>query len=187
MSDHPALDPGDPAMEAASRDRWLKLKPGDRFIDVGACRGSWSLPAMAMGASVVAFEPTPEVALLEGSARRYGLSQNLIVRREWIGDGVHPENSFTLDALLLGTTPPDFIKIDVEGWEMEVLRGASTLLHRYRPRLMIEVHTNAVPGRKVQVSDVKEFLDGLCLGYVYEESPSPADGWYVHLYCEVPK
>jgi FkbM family methyltransferase len=35
--------------------------------------------------------------------------------------------------------PPDFIKIDVEGAELYVLRGASEILKRYRPLMLIEV------------------------------------------------
>jgi FkbM family methyltransferase len=35
--------------------------------------------------------------------------------------------------------PPDFIKIDVEGAELYVLRGATALLRRYRPLMLIEV------------------------------------------------
>jgi len=34
---------------------------------------------------------------------------------------------------------PQFIKIDVEGFELQVLRGASSLLHDVRPMLMVEI------------------------------------------------
>jgi FkbM family methyltransferase len=36
-------------------------------------------------------------------------------------------------------TPPDFIKIDVEGMEMEVLLGARNLINTYRPIIFVEV------------------------------------------------
>ena len=47
----------------------------------------------------------------------------------------------TLDSLILQKkqVPPDFIKIDVEGAELYVLRGATELLKRYRPLMLIEV------------------------------------------------
>jgi FkbM family methyltransferase len=35
---------------------------------------------------------------------------------------------------------PDFIKIDVEGFEMETLRGAEKLLQRFAPELLVEIH-----------------------------------------------
>ena len=46
-----------------------------------------------------------------------------------------------LDSLILQKkqVPPDFIKIDVEGAELYVLRGATELLKRYRPLMLIEV------------------------------------------------
>ncbi|WP_414399286.1 FkbM family methyltransferase [Synechococcus sp. B60.2] len=34
----------------------------------------------------------------------------------------------------------DFLIIDVEGYEGEVLRGADAVLRRFRPRLYIEIH-----------------------------------------------
>lgn len=38
--------------------------------------------------------------------------------------------------------PPDFIKIDVEGFEYSVLRGAETLCEKYHPALMVEVQAD---------------------------------------------
>jgi hypothetical protein len=36
--------------------------------------------------------------------------------------------------------PPDYMKIDVEGAEAEVLSGAMTLLEKYRPILFLDTH-----------------------------------------------
>ena len=47
----------------------------------------------------------------------------------------------TLDSLLEDFKPPDMIKIDVEGAELRVLRGARTILADVRPRLYVEVGT----------------------------------------------
>ncbi len=45
----------------------------------------------------------------------------------------------SLDWLMDFLPPPAFVKIDVEGAEPEVLRGASRLIARYRPRVACEV------------------------------------------------
>jgi len=55
-----------------------------------------------------------------------------------------------------GGPAPDVIKIDVEGAESEVLKGASRILERDRPALIIEVHTAAEHDR---VSRILSALD----------------------------
>ena len=47
---------------------------------------------------------------------------------------------FPLDDLI--KSPVHFIKIDVEGMELDVLRGAKKLLSRWKPQVMIEVADN---------------------------------------------
>jgi FkbM family methyltransferase len=50
----------------------------------------------------------------------------------------------TLDSLLedQSIAPPNFIKIDVEGAEVQVLRGAEQLIERCHPVMVIELHTS---------------------------------------------
>jgi len=49
--------------------------------------------------------------------------------------------STTLDTFIAaGGFPPEFVKIDVEGGEYEVLRGGENLFTRRRPRIIVEVH-----------------------------------------------
>lgn len=52
----------------------------------------------------------------------------------------------TLDRVIASSAlrPPDFVKIDVEGAEMRVLRGMQDTLHRYRPLLLLELHEREV-------------------------------------------
>ncbi len=49
---------------------------------------------------------------------------------------------FKLDSLIneKGFKPPDVIKIDVEGAEYEVIKGAHNSLKQFKPKLLIEVH-----------------------------------------------
>lgn len=52
-----------------------------------------------------------------------------------------------------------FIKIDVEGAELEVLRGAKEMLREDQPVLAIEVHGFALPRFRASVRDLREFLE----------------------------
>jgi FkbM family methyltransferase len=68
--------------------------------------------------------------------------------------------------------PVQLIKIDVEGAELEVLRGAQRVLETWHPLLLIEVHGFALPQFGASVEDVRSFLHQL--GYTEEELPGEA-------------
>jgi FkbM family methyltransferase len=144
--------------------------PGGTFIDIGANVGNHALfAALFMGAArVVAFEPNPpamailraNVALngLEGvvdlTNLGWGLSDaegagfSTVTKRANLGatrlvaDGQGGIPVRTGDAMLAGTRA-DFIKLDVEGMEIAVLRGLAATLARDRPPVFLELdHTN---------------------------------------------
>ena len=147
------------------------LRPGDLFADVGANVGAYTVLASGVaGARTVSFEPSPStfgylalnvrlndlgekvtalnVALgsKEGTLR---LTENLgtenYVCREGTGsDGVEVKGT-TLDKVFADSTPA-LIKIDVEGFEMEVLAGADRLLVQPALQAMI-VERSAVASR----------------------------------------
>jgi len=52
---------------------------------------------------------------------------------------------------------PDVLKIDVEGFEAEVLAGASGLL-AHRPRLFLELHLDLLERRRIPPADVLDRL-----------------------------
>lgn len=49
----------------------------------------------------------------------------------------------SLDSLLEHNPAPDFLKIDVEGAEVEVLLGATRLIREVQPQIIVEVHSEA--------------------------------------------
>jgi FkbM family methyltransferase len=51
----------------------------------------------------------------------------------------------TLDSLAVDLPPPRLVKIDVEGAELEVLRGAVRVLREARPVWIVEVHGSVDP------------------------------------------
>ena len=74
----------------------------------------------------------------------------------------------SLDAAVQKYSPPQLIKIDVEGAEMSVLSGAKLLIAAHRPAIFLSVH-----GDKLHTS-CREFLRRF--GYSFE--PLDKDEFY---------
>ncbi|GAB2769418.1 FkbM family methyltransferase [Amycolatopsis magusensis] len=66
----------------------------------------------------------------------------------------------TLDGLhaATGLTRLDFVKIDVEGGELHVLRGGTRAIERYRPTLLIEIEARHTARYDYTPEDVVEWL-----------------------------
>jgi len=58
-----------------------------------------------------------------------------------------------------GLPAPDFIKIDVEGLELEVLRGARNILEQCRPALFLEMHGATMDEKRRKVSEIVAWLE----------------------------
>lgn len=152
-----------PVQEALRRT----VGPGVTFWDVGANVGFFSLLAARLGGTVHAFEPVREnVEVLAGNIRENGLNDRIHVHPvavaaepgrasllvvedpSWshLADrGRHPRTReevdvevVTLDGLEL--SPPDVVKIDVEGSEIDVLEGMRRTIERHRPAVVCELH-----------------------------------------------
>jgi FkbM family methyltransferase len=156
------------------------LHPGETFVDCGANIGLWSLSAAPLvwpDGRVVAFEPNPVVAKRLADAavqssvievHAMALSDEpgvlpLAAGREHnlarvSGEGEHSVAATTLDAVL--DRPPDGIKIDVEGYELNVLRGAVDAL-RHRPWIIVEFNKQHSPAQRLAEWPVHEHLTGL--------------------------
>tara|TARA_B100000519_G_C14089676_1_gene365685 strand:+ start:5 stop:634 length:630 start_codon:yes stop_codon:yes gene_type:complete len=129
-------------------------KKFNHILDIGAWVGTWSMAMNPYCGRVVAFEPDPvhytclvkNVAdeiethqLAVGSdTKMISLSDdNFTQAKRVIGDGEIP--MITVDSLNLSDI--DVIKIDVEGYEMEVLKGAEKTLQTNK-YVMIELNSN---------------------------------------------
>lgn len=143
-----------------------EIVPKDRIaVDVGANKGVYTRLLADLAIHVHAFEPNPKAfrwlnrALPENvTTHQVALSDangdgNLYIPKRGRGysnqmasmnsakaaepHGVVPVQMWTLDSCAL--TNVGFIKIDVEGYEMEVLAGARGTLQHFRPTLLIEI------------------------------------------------
>jgi FkbM family methyltransferase len=54
---------------------------------------------------------------------------------------------------------PTIVKIDVEGWEFEVLKGAEYILARYRPLLFLSLHPEALAQLHTSADGVQTWLE----------------------------
>jgi FkbM family methyltransferase len=137
------------------------IRPGLAAVDVGANIGYYALMlAHYVGASgeIICIEPEPanlvelhrnieanhltQITILAAGAAATNGSAELLRgingRIVSVGRGEVPVRTLTLDSLAERSI--GFIKIDVEGYELQVLRGARTLIEQQRPSLFVEVH-----------------------------------------------
>jgi FkbM family methyltransferase len=137
---------------------------GDTAVDVGAWWGPWTYWLARRAVRVVTIEPVPYLAeFLRGvvppnvEVINAALSDRSGQAELWIptaGKGSEGrsslESSITTDARLpvrvrtrlldeLSLEDVSFVKIDVEGHELPVLRGAEGTITRWRPTIVIEV------------------------------------------------
>lgn len=159
---------------------------GDHVIDAGTCLGECALAfAEAVGPTglVHAFDVCDVHVLaarhnaaqnpgMNITVHEYGLGQaDVDAPLLKLGNQAHPGMSVAgmetppvrrLDTLVeQGAVPRvDFIKMDVEGSELDALRGAEQTLRRFRPKLAISLYH-----RKSDFRDLPLYLDGLDLGY----------------------
>ena len=127
-------------------------------IDIGAHVGFWSRRLCSKFLKVTSFEPVPDhfECLVKNTERYHNIERHSIALSNTAGNvyiNQHIENSGmscitdsttglpvktnTLDSYNLENV--DIIKIDVEGYEPEVLQGAERTITTYNPILFIEV------------------------------------------------
>lgn len=154
-------------------------------LDVGANRGLYSYYLLRCSAQVIAFEPLPEMqthlrARLGAKVRLFAAALSDVDGESTIRlpfgtpswATIDPRNHLdmagdrNIETLKVPTRRLDsygfngvgFIKIDVEGHEEAVLRGASGTIGRSRPNLLIEIEERHNPGG---VARVRRTLAGM--------------------------
>jgi FkbM family methyltransferase len=139
-------------------------EPGDHVIDGGACLGDSAVVfANAVGpkGKVYAFDPVQEhIQVVEHNARQnpalqiqpmpFGLSDVDVfedpISLETYAPGFRCDGkSVPLASIdsLVGSgaiARVDFIKFDIEGSELNALKGATSTIHKYRPKLAISIY-----------------------------------------------
>jgi FkbM family methyltransferase len=173
-----ALGRLDPAMAIISPI----LRPGTRAIDAGANNGVYAYFLARAGLRVEAFEPVPScqtviaampvsnvtlhrVALSDTAGRRelvvplQGGGAETQLAHLGVRDSESVGERWTVDVTTLDSYHFDdvsIIKIDVEGHELAVLRGARETLRHARPVLYVEIEARHAGIE--QMSETFEFL-----------------------------
>jgi FkbM family methyltransferase len=169
------------------------VRRGSTALDVGAHIGSHTVPlAHLVGGKgmVYAFEPVKKVyrelvqnlelnKIGNAKALRYAIgARNEVIEmnpvavfdgRTSVGKGGDRAELRTLDGF--GFCNVSLIKIDVEGYEAEVLRGAEETIRRWRPAIILEIlHANEYdqlpPAEKARVDETRQLLRRY--GYRYQ-------------------
>lgn len=196
----------DPEQGAEFRNFVSHCSPSMLLFDVGAHFGVFSLTAAHFGGRAVAVDPSPTAtrmiavqAALNGLADRIHIVGAAVSDRSGslalLGSGVFSDGYFqvakgrskgelterpaiTLDSMTERFGVPTHVKIDVEGHEDAVLRGAQSLLAGHSPVLFLEVHNNLI---RAAGGDPNALLDGLDrLGYgTFAVSGEAADRWKI--------
>ena len=187
--------------EQVVRDRHWHPKAGEVVIDGGAAFGSYALPALAAGAKVICFSPAePDTQCLVANldlnpefAPRVMVSRDGLAHADVRFDPTksryltpaEPEVEGELQCRALDSwlaehpevDRVDWIKLDIEGAELDALKGAEQCLRKWKPKLLIECHNFHRPTEAA----VRDFVLGLGLGYTFEAHPH---GGVSHAYFE---
>lgn len=163
------------------------VNPGDVVCDVGANKGSYLfwLARWCNRGQVIAFEPQPDLAealirlcasigmkcvkIEQAAVCATSGSQDFFIplRHQPGASLIRPEEeharirvpTVSLDDYFAKRVPPSMIKIDVEGAELEVLRGAERVLREAAPLIIVECENRHL-GPHYTVADVFAYLAG---------------------------
>jgi FkbM family methyltransferase len=165
------------------------LKEGETFIDVGANVGQHSIYAaqkVGPNGNVFAFEPIDSSAEnIRLSASKNSFIWLTVIQKaatNFVGDTVFYKyeltdissrnknftdrpakevkvKTTTLDIELNNLSRVDLVKIDVEGYEMDVLRGAEQIIKKFKPAIILEF--SPVFYKRLQPQDSMDILQFL--------------------------
>lgn len=137
------------------------LHSGDLFVDIGAWIGPVTLWALECGAEVIAIEPDPvaakelrrnvgeKVEIWEGAVAPERGKVRIAPRGD-LGNSMTrvSESGYLVEAWplsdILGDRVPALVKVDIEGYETELLPTLAPFLARLRASLAVALH-DAMP------------------------------------------
>lgn len=155
------------------------VKKGDIIFDIGAHHGFYTI-ILALwtgnGGKVIAFEPSVHnFKILQKNIEMNNLHNVILINKAVGSRDEKVSISDNSNATLVIKAPflqeiemtfldkylnyaPNFIKIDVEGYETEVLTGAQKILEN-KPKIDLELHINELKNKGFKIDDILKYLN----------------------------
>jgi len=183
--------------------KYINVPRNGVFIDVGSHIGKFTIPVAKMGANVISIEPHPDNFEVLVKNIRLNKVENKVIPMnialsdentkgklyiginslrhsivENYGKGSIRVTFNTLDNIVenTGINRIDFIKIDVEGSELNVIKGGLKSIGKFKPNMVIEV-------RKYNLEKLESILSSV--GYsveIIEEAKYEYGGDPIYVY-----
>lgn len=191
-----------------------RLRPQDVIYDIGAFRGAYGVAAKAVlgdATTVHLFEPLPDNARAIETILTLNRFTTFQIVQKAVGGGDSIHGVLNESALMLRKgdtteggplaefpatsldhyaeetkTVPSVIKIDVEGFELEVLQGGQKLLEESKPRLWLELHPNFLVAQGHSWEEAVDYLKSLGYSTIsfFDDFSVPTRDLSFHLWCE---
>jgi FkbM family methyltransferase len=163
------------------RNKFWNIQTGEKILDIGACFGSYTLTALSQGAAFVwAWAPQgpigeeTEFEILSRNLELNGWSDKCKIYQTGLyaaagylnvdnqtfsetrsGSEIYVERLDDWADRELSGAVIDWIKMDVEGAEVEILQNSKNLITRCHPKILVENH---VFRRSTIVDEIRQLL-----------------------------
>lgn len=192
--------------EYHSPEKDITVQKGDIVIDCGCCIGDYAMifgEQTGKGGQVVCIDPVARhLAMTEKNAARnihLGCLFRLVHAAVWDKEGerlfidaqgpgtaitnqqsTNTVISKTIDGIVEELQLPkvDFIKMDIEGAELNALRGAEQSIQKYKPVLAISIYHNIL-----DFKTIPEYINSLKLNYTFFIQHHFMNSWETVLYA----